>query len=213
MKNALFLVTLVLLTLPLMSQGKKYSKAMQAAVEKMNEATDEAGGLEAAADFEKIAQDYPDQWLPPYHAARILIFISFDQTELEHLDALLDRAKKWIVKAEDLAPEESEIQVILAMYYIALISAEPDTRGPIYYMDVMDAIQKGLVLNPENPRAHYMNGMWTLNTPDFMGGGPEAAKPILLETKQKFQDYKNEDPFWPAWGEDLNQSDLDRISE
>jgi hypothetical protein len=133
------------------------------------------------------------------------------ETEIGQQDALLDRAKKWMLQAENMVPEESEVQVLKALYYTGLISAEPDTRGPIYYQDAMDAIQKGLDLNPDNPRAHYMNASWTLNSPEFLGGGPEAARPLLLEAQQKFKDYENEDPFWPAWGEDWNQAELDRI--
>lgn len=212
MKKALFLVSLILLSIPAMSQGKKYSNAMQAAVEKMNEA-DGAGELEVAADFEKIAQDYPDQWLPSYHAARILATASFGDIDAAQKDTLLDRAKIWMQQAEDLVPEESEVHILKALYYIGLISAEPDTRGAIYYQDAMDAIHKGLDLNPENPRAYYMNASWTLNTPEFMGGGPEAARPMFMEAQQKFQDYTNEDPFWPSWGEDWNQSELERLEE
>ena len=41
----------------------------------------------------------------------------------------------------------------------------------------------------------------------------EAAKPIFLEAQEKFKTFQNEDPFWPAWGEELNQGELDRLNE
>lgn len=213
MKKTPFIALLILLALPVMSQGKKYTKAMQAALEKSDEAGDPDSKLQVAADFEKIAGDYPDQWLPDYHAALMLVTGSLEETETTQREALLDRSKSFLLKMEALAPGESEVQVLKALYFIGIISVDPDTRGPIYYQDAMFAIQKGLDLNPENPRAHYMNGMWVLNTPDFMGGGPEAARPILLEAQQKFQNYRNEDPFWPSWGEDLVQAELDRMKE
>ena len=213
MKKTLLLSVLVLLTLPLISQGKKYSRAMKAEVDQMHGASDPAGELELVGNFEKIASENPDQWLPCYHAARILITGSFVEFKTENREALLDQAKAHVLKAEDLVPEESEVQVLKALYYIGLISIEPESRGPVYYEDAMFAIQKSLELNPENPRAHYMNATWTLNTPDFLGGGPEAARPLLLEAQQKFQDYENEDPFWPVWGEDLVRQDLNSISQ
>lgn len=211
MKTTLLLFVLAMLTIPALSQGKKYTKAMQAAMEIMEEADDPLGELEAVGDFEKVASEYPDQWIPYYHAARILITTSFVETETEQKEALLERAKAHVLKTEDLVPEESEVQVLKALYYIGLISIEPDTRGPIYYEDAMFAIQRSLELNPENPRAHYMNATWTLNTPDFLGGGPEAARPLLLEAQQKFRDYQNDDPHWPSWGEDLVSADLKSI--
>jgi hypothetical protein len=212
MKKALFLASLVLMSTAVMSQDKKYVKAMEAAMEEMQQAGDPASVLALAAEFEKIAEAYPDQWLPCYHAARILLTSGFGETEATQKDALVERAKDHVTKAETLVPAESEVQVLKALYFIGLIAVEPDIRGPIYYIDAMDAIQKGLDLNPENPRAHYMNGMWTLNTPDFMGGGPEPAKPLLEEALDKFKNFENDDPFWPAWGEDLVQGELDRMN-
>jgi len=213
MKNTLFLLGLILLTIPAMSQGKKYVKAMEAALEKMDETSDPETALEIAASFEGIAEDYPDQWLPSYHASLILISRSFDMSDTDRRDLILERAGKNLDHARELAPDESEVEVLKAFYYIGLISIDPDSRGPVYYQDAMDGIQKGLELNPENPRAHYMNAMWMLNTPDFMGGGPEAAKPLFLEAREKFENFKNDDPFWPSWGEEQNQAELDRMDE
>jgi hypothetical protein len=110
MKKTLVLTVLVLLTIPVMSQGKKYTKAMKAAVQKMNAADNTAGELDAVGDFEKIALDYQDQWLPCYHAARILVTSSFEESETDQREAMLDRANTHVIKAEELVPEESEIQ-------------------------------------------------------------------------------------------------------
>jgi hypothetical protein len=106
MKTTLLLAVLALLTVPALSQGKKYTKAMQAAIEMMQGADNPAGELEAAGDFEKIASDYPDQWLPYYHAARILITGSFVETEAERKEALLEQAKAHVLKAEDLVRQD-----------------------------------------------------------------------------------------------------------
>lgn len=213
MKKALFLVSLVLLALPVLSQGKKYTRAMQSTIKKMHEAADPASELELVADFEEIAKNYPDQWLPPYHASRILIINSFEESDATKSDVLLEHAKKWLDSSMKLVPDESEVHVLKALYYIGMMSVEPDVRGPLYYEDVMQAIQTSLSLNPENPRAHFMDGMMTVNMPEFIGGGPEAAKPIFLEAAEKFKTFHHDDPFWPIWGEDLNQGELDRLKE
>ena len=211
MKKTLVLVIMSMLMLPLLSQGKKYSKAMRSAMEQMNQVSDPASELKVATSFEEIAENYPDQWLPYYHASKIIVMNSFDEADSDKRDLMLVRAGKNLDHARALAPQESEVEVLTALYYIGLISVDPDTRGAVYYQDAMEAIQKGLELNPENPRAHYMNAMWTLNTPDFMGGGPEAAKPIYLEAAEKFKAFQNNDPFWPAWGEDLVLADLESM--
>ena len=213
MKKAIFLILLALLTLPAMSQGKKYKKAMKAAIEKMHEASDATGEMELVPGFEDLAQSYPDQWLPSYHASRILVSSSFEESDADKSDALLDRAKKWLDTSMELAPEESEVHVLESLYYIGMMSVDPVTRGQLYYEDVLAAIQKALSLNPENPRAYFMDGMMTANLPEFLGGGPEVAKPIFLEAQEKFKAFHNDDPFWPIWGEDLNQDEMDRLNE
>jgi len=213
MKKAIFLILLALLTLPAMSQGKKYKKAMSSAIEKMHKASDASGEMELVPSFEDLAQSYPDQWLPSYHASRILVSSSFEDSDADKSDALLDRAKKWLNRTMELAPEESEVHVLESLYYIGMMSVDPMTRGQLYYEDVLAAIQKALSLNPENPRAYFMDGMMTANLPEFLGGGPEAAKPIFLEAQEKFKAFHNDDPFWPTWGEDLNQDEMDRLNE
>ncbi len=213
MKKALLLSILVLLTLPAMTQSRKYKKTMRSAIEKMNEATDPASELNCAATFEEIALKYPDQWLPSYQATRILVTSSFEEPDGSKSDALLDRAKKSLDMAMEKAPEESELYVLKGLYYIGMMSVDPATRGQLYYQDAMDAIQKSKSLNPQNPRAHFLDGMMTSNMPEFLGGGPEAAKPIFLEAEEKFKTFHHNDPLWPTWGEDLNQTELERLKE
>ncbi len=209
MKKVLFLLSLVLLTLPAMSQGRKYKKAMKAGIEQLTVAADPAAELELVPLFEDLAKNHPDQWLPSYYACRILITSSFEESGAEKSDALLDRSKTLLNNIMELVPEESEAHVLESLYYIGMMSVDPMTRGQLYFQDALDAIEKSLRLNPENPRAHFMNGMMTLNMPDFMGGGPGPAKPIFLEAAEKFKTFQSEDPFWPVWGEDLVEAELE----
>ena len=213
MKKTLLLTLLVLLTLPATTQSRKYKKTMHSAIEKMNEAPDPASELEIAATFEEIALKYHNQWLPSYHATRILVSSSFEEPEGSKSDALLDRAKKSLDMAMKKAPEESEVYVLKGLYYIGIMSVDPVTRGQLYYQDALDAIQKSKSLNPENPRAYFMDGMMTSNMPEFLGGGPEAARSIFMEAAEKFKTFHHDDPLWPTWGEDLNQTELERLKE
>jgi len=49
MKKALFLLSLILLTLPVLSQGRKYTRAMQSVIEEMHNAADPGSELELLA--------------------------------------------------------------------------------------------------------------------------------------------------------------------
>lgn len=213
MKKIALLLAVALLSLPAMSQGKKYTKSMLKAIESRNVASDQASALECVATFEDLSAQYADQWLPSYYAAEILITNSFSERDLTRNDELLDRALKNLDKAKELAPEESELEVMKAMYYLGMMAVDPETRGPMYYQDAIMSIEKSKAQNPENPRAFYLDGMMALNMPDFMGGGPLAAKPIFLKAQEKFKNYENDDPLWPGWGENLVEEELEKMKD
>jgi hypothetical protein len=213
MKKALFYLMIILVSLPAMSQGKKYQKVMLRTIQEMNEASDPESSLRSISIFEEIAQDYPDQWIPLYYASQLLVTSSFGESDPATKDDLLARAKKSLDTALELAPEESEIQVLNALYYIGMMSVDPETRGPEYYMDVTYALDKSKALNPGNPRAAYLDGIMALNMPDFMGGGPAAAKPILLDAEKLFTEFQNDDPLSPSWGADLVKDELEKLED
>lgn len=83
--------------------------------------------------------------------------------------------------------------------------------GPIYYQDVNIALEKASELNPENPRAAYLEGMMALNMPEFMGGGAEAASPLFQDAEKKFEAFETDDPLWPDWGADLVREELEKL--
>jgi len=184
---------------------------MLTAIAEMTEAPDAESELNCAATFEEIAEKYPDQWLPSYHAARIIIVRSLDESDRDKKEAMLDRVKKSMDMALAIVPDESEVQVLKALYYIGLINVDPNTMGELYYQDALDAIQRSKSLNTDNPRAWYLDGIMTRYMPEFLGGGPKAAKPILQKAAEKFKTFHNDNPLWPSWGEELNQAELDRI--
>lgn len=213
MKKALVLLGIALISLPAMSQGKKYQKGMLKAIEQMKEADDPAAYLECVAAFEEFSQANPTQWIPSYYAAQMLIISSFEEKDPLTKDKYLEKANKSLGYALKMAPRESEIHVLQAFYYIGMISVDPETRGPEYFEDVNWALNKARELNPKNPRGKFLEANMALNMPDFMGGGPEAAKPIFLEAEKLFGEFQIEDPLWPSWGEDQVQEELMKLGE
>jgi hypothetical protein len=213
MKKALVLLAIALISLPAMTQGRKYQKGMRKAIEQMNEANDPVAYLECAATFEEFAEANPTQWIPSYYAAHMLVIANFEEGDPANRDKLLERANKELGYALKMAPKESEIHVLQAFYYLGMMSVEPDTRGPQYFEDFNDALSKAKEMNPANPRGKYLEAMMALNLPDFMGGGPAAAKPIFLEAEKLFNEFQNEDPLWPSWGRNLVQEELKKLEE
>jgi len=213
MKKAIILLAITLVSLPAISQGRKYQKGMLKAIEKMNESNDNAAYLECVATFEEFAEANPTQWIPSYYAAQMLIITSFDEGDPATRDKLLEKANKSLGYALKMEPSESEIHVMQAFYYIAMMAVDPETRGPEYFQDVSWVLNKAKELNPANPRGAYLEAMMALNMPDFLGGGPAAAKPIFLEAEKLFKEFQNEDPLWPSWGADQVKDELKRLKD
>lgn len=213
MKKSFILLLTLLVSVPVLSQGRKYQKAMLRTIQEMHEASGPESSQHVATLFEEISQDYPDQWIPCYNASQILIFTCFEESDPATKDDLLLRAEKSLDKALELAPEESEVRALQALYYLGMMSVDPEIRGPEYYMNFNSALDKSKTLNPGNPRAAYLDGIMALNMPDYMGGGPAAAKPIFLDAEKKYNEFQNEDPLWPSWGADLVQGELERLED
>ena len=213
MKKVFFILMIILVSLPAMSQGRKYQKRMLKAIQEMNEVNDPAGSLQYATSFEEFAQSYPTQWIPSYYASYILITTSFVESDPAIKDTLLARANKSLDKALELAPEESEVHTLDALYLLGMMSVDPAVRGPEYFEDVNSALNKAKELNSNNPRAVFLDGMMAANLPDFMGGGPAVAKPIFLEAEKLFNEFQNDDPLWPVWGADLVQDELEKVKD
>jgi tetratricopeptide (TPR) repeat protein len=213
MKKALILLTLILVSLPAMPQGKKYQKGMLKAIKKMDQASDLSGLKECAATFEAFGEVNPTEWLPSYYASLALINASFEQSDDESKDKLLERASKAIGYSLKLAPKESELHVLEAFYYIGIMSIDPEIRGPEYFEEALYSLEKAKELDSKNPRGAFLQAMMALNMPDFLGGGPEAAKPLFLEAEKLFSEFENENPLWPSWGVEDVKAELEKLKD
>lgn len=213
MKKLLLLAVLIVLAIPALPQTKKYVNSMSGTIELMNQATAKEEFQQCIKQFKQLASEYPDQWLPCYYQAQALAMLSLREKDIPTIDGNLDRAQVAIEKADSIYPEESEIYVIKALLNLGRITVDPVGRGAIYFEAVSSDILKARELNPENPRAHFIQALLTLYMPEFLGGGPASAKPKFLEAAEKFKSFENPDPLWPDWGEDLNHDELEKLKD
>ena len=77
---------------------------------------------------------------------------------------------------------------------------EPQTRWATNGKDAGEALQKGMQLDPNNPRLYYLQGMSLFNTPAAYGGGKDKAKPIFEKSLALFKEGQPK-PLYPNWGE------------
>ncbi len=186
---------------------------MSGTIELMNQATAKEEFQQCIRQFEQLASEYPDQWLPHYYQAQAMAMLSLTEKDIPTIDGNLDRAQEAIEKADAIHPEESEIYVIKALLNLGRITVDPVGRSALYFEAVSADLSKAKELNPENPRAHFLHALFPLYLPEFLGGGPAGAKPRFLEAAEIFKTFENPDPLWPNWGEDLNQDELVKLKD
>ncbi len=212
MRTILFLWMINLVTLAANGQENNYVTAMQKTIAALDYASGQQDYINCGIQFERIAVAEKTRWMPYYYAAYSIIIPSFDEPDGERKDLLLDRAQEMLDEALKLAPDESELYVLQAFLYPSRIMVDPMVRGMEYIEKCFSALEKAKALNPDNPRAYFLEAMNKLNMPASFGGGPEVAKPIFLMADEKFRAFQNEDPLWPGWGEDANRTELEKLN-
>jgi len=215
MKNRL-LIVMIIVTITLVSfcawgQEDRYTSAMKSAIDMMDQAKEPGEFVECANQFERIATAEKSRWMPYYYASYSLVVMSFDESDGGKKDQVLDRAQELLDRALELEPEESELHVLQAFLYPSRIMVDPMGRGMTYIEKMFSELETAKNLNPENPRIYFLEGVNKVNLPSSMGGGADAAKPILEEALQKFESFRNEDPLWPNWGEEAIRAELEKL--
>lgn len=211
MKKLVITLSIFALALPVVAQQSQYQSAMLGLIETLDQASNAEEYTECANRFERIAVAEKSLWLPYYYASYSLIVMSFEEVDGGKKDLILDRAQELLVKAQELEPEESELHVLQAFLYPSRILVDPMNRGMQYIQLMYASLETAKALNPENPRIYFLEGVNKANLPPAMGGGSDAARPILEKAVDKFETFSTDNPLWPQWGEEAARSELDKL--
>lgn len=153
------------------------------------------------------------EWLPAYYRAYAYAHLGYMTEDEERKDALLDKAQASADAALILNPEESEIQLVLALICYGRMEINPMFRATIYFPKANAALERAKELNPGNPRIYYLEGKSTIYKPAFMGGGSEAALAILEKSLQYYREFVPPSDIYPHWGEESTRTLYEECKE
>ncbi len=200
--KTILLITGLLNSLLTTWNNDAYLQTMQQTIEQLNQSTTIEQYQSVANTFERISTVEKDQWQPMYYAAYSYVVMSYNITDGNKRDQILDQAQIWIDKAFTIAPNESELFVLQAFLYPSRIIVNPIERG----MKFMDLAHKSLAkakeINEDNPRAYYLEAVMIQNSPEAMGGGAQKALPIYQVAIEKYQQFVPNSIIDPNWGEE-----------
>ncbi len=196
----LWLLLVCVVEIAIAQGNSDYVMMMTNQKQALKTAVTEKDFAELAVNFERIASTAMDKWHPLYYAALCWINKSFVGAENAVKDVDLDNAQKFIDKALEMYPEESELLVLQGLVYQGRIQIDPIKRGKDFSLKANLVLKKAAEIDPENPRAYYLQGLNILHTPKMFGGGPDAACPLLEKANEKFAKHIPENILSPSWG-------------
>lgn len=216
----LLLAAAIICSVAAQAQGDKYNTAMQQQLQKFDSAKTVADYENIAAAFQRIGDAEKTQWLPYYWQGIALARIGWMYFPDEKgvtavkvsdlggtVDALAARINAVADKADAVAKDneaKSEILTVRNMAATQQMIVDPQSRYMSYGAQAADDLQKAMQLNPDNPRAAYLQAMSVYGTPEQFGGGKDAAKPLVQKAVElaKAEQVK---PLFPHWS--LEQSE------
>jgi hypothetical protein len=208
-KHIISLAIIVLSALNLFGQNDKFNTALKAAVANFDTAKSPDQFIAVGNTFARIAAAEPKEWLPDYYAAYANLIAGFMTTgaDMDKGQKYIDNAQTFITSAQKKATNPtqlSEIGVVQAYIYIGKVTEDPMKKGGELSPKIFAELGKASAMNPTNPRAPFVQGMFTLNMPEFYGGGVKNAMPLFEKAKALF-DAQTTDGINPSWGKDQNE--------
>ena len=183
------------------AQSDKYIAAMKANISQIDSMMGKGNGAELANNFERIADAEKTQWLPYYYAASCTIMQGYTEKDNSKKDAIADKAKQLIDKAEViLGKENSETDVIKSMIATTHMMVDPQSRYMTYGPESTGFIEKSEALDSTNPRPVLLQAESKFYTPEAFGGGKGVAKEYFDKAKTLDENFKPETELSPNWG-------------
>ena len=183
------------------SQSEEYVIEMKALIAKIDTSfRNPTNLLDLANEFEHLAIEEKNQWLPYYYAAFCEVTYGFMEPDKDQADGFADKATALLAKANALAPNNSEISCIKSMIASCHMMVNPMQRWQEYGAESNGNMEKAMQEDPANPRPYYLKGQGLKYTPEQFGGGCKTALPELQTALDKYVAFKPASELHPTWG-------------
>jgi hypothetical protein len=191
------------------AQSDKYAPAMEKTLALFGTAktNDDYQGMAAA--FTRIGDAEKTQWLPYYYAGLALSTNGWIDKTVDK-DANSTRINELCDKADanaTLPADKAEILALRNMSATQQMLVDPPSRYMTYGVEAHKDLEKGMQLDPNNPRLYYLQGMSLFNTPPAFGGGKDKAK-VLFQKSLDLYKTATVKPMYPGWGENETKQKL-----
>ena len=206
MKQILLSFLVLFIGMTAFAQNEQYVDMMKSSIKNLDYTNTSEVIQEAANQLERIANVEKEEWLPAYYATIAYITLASKNMETggDKIQEYVDKAKQSLAIAQAIAPENSEVLTAQGYLSLAHIWINPMLNGAKYSMQAYEEFDMASKADPTNPRPDYLRGQNLFFTPAAFGGGKEAAKPLMLKAKEKFEVFEPASEIAPDWGKEAN---------
>ncbi|QYJ67445.1 hypothetical protein [Flavobacterium litorale] len=201
--------TFILLVCTAVTAQSQYETGMQKAFALWGEGKN----TEAAALFERIAAAEKENWLPSYYVALVNTTTAFQTKDKDKMAALLGKAQQAQDKAALISTNNPELMVMQAMIHTAWITYDPMTNGMKLSGKVNEIYAKALAIAPENPRVVFSKAEFDMGTAAYFGNDTTAMCEDVKRAVELFATFKAPTPFYPSWGLDRAEQQLQKCNK
>jgi len=201
-------IILVLFITQLLSAQTNYEKGMQKAFELWGTNPTEASNL-----FERIAKAEPDNWLPSYYAAQVLITQSFGEQDKNKLTAQLAKAQNLLNDATAISKNNPELLILQALLHTAWVAYDGATYGMTLSPKVSALYAKAEQIAPNNPRVVLNKAEWAMGSARFFGQDTTPFCKDVERALELFANFKPETAFYPNWGKERAEQILESCNK
>jgi len=192
------LAAALLISMTAGAQSAKYTEAMQKNIALLDSAKSVDQLQSLAGTFDRIGDAEKTQWLPYYYAALAQTWIGWMPATTDK-DANAQKINAYLAKAEAIE-KNAETYAVENMAATQQMLVDPSTRWATNGKDAATALQKGLAIDPNNPRLYYLQAMSLFSTPSEYGGGKDKAKPVFEKSIALYKSAQPK-PLYPTWGQ------------
>jgi tetratricopeptide (TPR) repeat protein len=204
-KTLLFSLFALLIGLGARAQSDKYMATMQKNLALLDSAKTIDQLQSVAGTFDRIGDAEKTQWLPYYYAALAQTWIGW-RPEVTDKDGNAQKINAYLAKAEAIE-KNAETYAVENMSATQQMLVDPQSRYMTNGKDAAEALQKGLAIDPNNPRLYYLQAMSLFGTPPQFGGGKDKAKPVFEKSIALFKAAQPK-PLYPNWGQKQAEAQL-----
>lgn len=180
--------------------SQSYTEQMKSNIAKMDTSETKEEFKAVFEKFEKLISLDNDNWLSYYWSAYSGTIYGLFLKDDKQQESTLQKAKKYLDKADSLSPRNSEIYCLKAF----CLSGEFVTKGMGSVLSLKkrfyDYLDKAFWYNINNPRYYMLKGSALYASPIIFGGDKKEGKRLVKTSLEKYESFRPQSAIHPNWG-------------